>query len=44
MNLNQDLRCKILKSLDSSKLFKNLDDAIQLLEIKNRTRAIKLDW
>lgn len=37
-------RCKILKSLDSSKRFKNLDDAIQLLEIKIRTRAIKVDW
>lgn len=36
-------RCKILKSLDSSKLFKNLDDAIQLLEIKNRARSIKLE-
>ena len=37
-------RCKILKSLDLSKRFKNLDDAIQLLEIKIRTRAIKVDW
>lgn len=36
-------RCKILKSLDSSKLFKNLDDAIQLLEIKIRTRSIKVE-